>query len=106
LRKKQVPAVNLITLVKELSKKWKISEKAAGEMILEFVEITLNHVRAGHTVELHGLGVLWKKHYLAHSGGEFVSCQDGKTYRSDHPEQDRVVFRETTKLKKYFVQNA
>lgn len=51
-----------------LAKKYKISKKAAAELLLQFIDLVWDHLLSGHKVQIRGLGTFHYRRSVRHNG--------------------------------------
>lgn len=83
-----------------LAKKHGISEKAAGEFLLQFTERIAAHAKSGAHVRVENLGVFWMRRYANNP------VVDATGVRHEFPVRERLVFRPAKPLARHFKQES
>ena len=61
--------VSMRDIASTLAKKYKISKKAAGELLLQFIDLIWDHLLSGHKVAIRNLGVFHYRYNTKLRGG-------------------------------------
>ncbi|MGH6877309.1 MAG: HU family DNA-binding protein [Rhizomicrobium sp.] len=92
--KAKVENVSMKQIATEIAKKHDLSNKAAGQILDEFVSVTTKHLKKGARIRLTGLGILTVRKRAARMGrnpatGEAIKIKASK----------KVAFRPSKELK-------